>query len=155
MTPSQRVFGSGPRGLLISLLLWIIAWQLEPVLELPHILQNDPLRWVLFVLSILVSFLFGMWGLASLPPTKRGHQVVDTGAYKHVRHPLYASLLSSFNFGLAVFLNNWIYLLWAALLHPLWHWNIRKEEKLMAQEFPGTYEAYCQRTGRFFPRLWK
>ena len=42
---------------------------------------------------------------------------------------------------------------WAVLLHPVWHWNIRSEEQLMCDAFPGEYEAYCAKTGRFFPKL--
>lgn len=76
------------------------------------------------------------------------------GAYRCFRHPVQATLLSSFDFGLAILLKNWIYLIWALGLHALWHWNIRKEEALMTQAFPEQYPEYCRRTGRFVPRLW-
>jgi len=94
-----------------------------------------------------------LWGVKSLPPSRRGKEVITTGAFRFFRHPLYAAFLSCFNFGLAVFLNNWIYVAWAFVVHILWHVNIVSEEKLMIREFPGRYEEYCKMTGRFVPRL--
>jgi len=43
--------------------------------------------------------------------------------------------------------------MWAALLHPVWHYIIRYEEKLMIDIFGEDYKNYQQITGRFFPRL--
>ena len=94
-----------------------------------------------------------MWSVKSLPPAARGKDLVTTGPFRYLRHPLYAALLSCFNFGLAVILNNWIYIVWAVLLHGVWHWNIRSEEELMNQAFPKDYPEYCKVTGRFIPRI--
>jgi hypothetical protein len=52
-----------------------------------------------------------------------------------MRHPLCAAFLSMFNFGLAIHLNGYIYILWAVLLHPVWHYVIRYEEQLMIDTF--------------------
>jgi protein-S-isoprenylcysteine O-methyltransferase Ste14 len=75
--------------------------------------------------------------------------------FKYVRHPLYAAFLDFFDFGLAVLLNNWIYIIWAVLLHPVWHLLINKEEEDLKKIFPGEYEEYCKNTGRFIPRIIK
>jgi len=154
MTRFERLFGSGPRGLAISLVLFVLAWRLESVIELPHIIDIAPVRWIVFAMSVVGAIGLAAWGFKSLPPDHRGVNLVTRGAYKYFRHPVYASLLSSFNFGLAVLLNNWIYVAWALALHGVWHWSIRSEEKLMARAFPKQYADYCKTTGRFVPRLW-
>ena len=155
MNTYDRLFGAGPRGLAISLSLLLVAWRLEPVVGLPSIVDSAIVRWIIFGLGILGAAGLAAWSFRSLSPADRGVNLVTRGAYRYLRHPVYATLLSSFDFGLAVFLNNWIYLIWALALHPVWHWNIRKEEALMMQAFPDEYPEYCKRTGRFVPRLWR
>lgn len=154
MNTYERIFGAGPRGLIISLALLAIAWQLETVADLPHITANNMARWVIFGLTIAGSLSVLIWSVKSLPPAVRGNELVTTGPYRYVRHPVYAAFLSCLNFGLAVLLNNWIYIFWAVLLHAVWHWNIRSEEELMSRAFPKDYPEYCKVTGRFVPRVW-
>ena len=153
MNSYERIFGAGPRGSLIGLALLALAWQLESVVGLPSITASYVVRWLVFVLTVIGTVLIVVWSLKSLPPATRGKKLVTNGAYRYLRHPLYAAFLSCLNFGLAVLLNNWIYIIWAVLLHGVWHWNIESEEKLMRQEFPTEYKEYCQITGRFIPRI--
>lgn len=153
MNVYERVFGAGPRGFLISLALLALAWHLEVAVNLPSTTGSYFARWVIFVLSAVGSVVLVMWSLKSLPPAVRGRALVTTGAYRYLRHPLYAAFLSCLNFGLAVLLNNWIYILWAVLLHFVWHWNVRSEERLMREAFPQEYVEYCKVTGRFVPRI--
>ena len=153
MNTYERIFGAGPRGFLISLALLALAWQLESAAGLPSITASYLARWVVFVLTVVGAVFVVVWSLKSLPPATRGKELVTNGIYRYLRHPLYAAFLSCLNFGLAVLLNNWIYIIWAVLVHGIWHWNIESEEKLMRREFPTEYEEYCQITGRFIPRI--
>ncbi len=152
MNTYERIFGAGPRGLLISLALLALAKQWESAVGLPNITANYWVRWGVFVLTVVGAVFVVVWSLKSLPPATRGKKLVTNGIYRYVRHPLYAAFLSCLNFGLALLFNNWIYIIWALLLHGVWHWNIESEEKLMKREFPNEYEDYCQITGRFIPR---
>ena len=154
MNPYQRIFGAGPLGTLISVLLLIVSAWLADGYESLQIMVNDGLRFTLFALLSSVTVLIILWSIRSLPPGKRGNSLVTTGAFRHFRHPLYGAFLSFFNFGFAVLLNNWIYIAWALVQHPVWHWAIRGEEEMMERAFPGDYARYAARTGRFFPRLW-
>lgn len=154
MNTYERIFGAGPRGLLISLALLALAWQLDSAVGLPKITSSQLFRWVVFGLTAACSLILTVWSLKSLSPAARGKELVTTGVFRYLRHPLYAAFLSCFNFGLAVLLNNWIYVIWAVLLHGLWHWNIGSEEELMRRTFPKDYEKYCRITGRFVPRIW-
>ena len=153
MNTYERIFGAGPRGLLISLVLLALAWQFESAVGLPSITDSYLARWLVFGLTVVGAVFLVVWSLKSLPPATRGQKLVTNGAYRYFRHPLYAAFLSCFNFGLAVLLNNWLYIIWAGLLQGVWHCLIESEEKLMRQEFPQEYEEYCQITGRFIPRI--
>jgi protein-S-isoprenylcysteine O-methyltransferase Ste14 len=153
MRTYDRIFGAGPRGLLSSLAFLAFAWYLKSVVNLPRIIANDAARWAMFIMSTVGTTLMLIWSVKSLRPEERGVKLVTTGAYRYLRHPLYAAFLSCFNFGLAVLLNNWIYIIWAILVHGIWHWNIGSEETLMKRAFPKEYEDYCKITGRFVPRF--
>jgi len=153
MNTYEKIFGTGPRGLLISFSLLIIFSFIEKSFPTLQITDSDFLRYSVFGgLSILALFLI-IWSIKFLPPSVRGNKLITTGAFKYFRHPLYVAFLTFFNFGLAIFINNWIYIFWAVVKHPIWHWNIRGEEKLMEKEFPGEYEKYSRVTGRYFPRF--
>lgn len=154
MKTYDRIFGAGPRGFLISLVMLIIAWKLEPLVGLPTVCDSMSLRWSLFIIAVIATLILVIWSVWSLPPTARGKLLVTTGALKYFRHPLYAAFLLFFNFGLAIWFNNWIYIFWAIALHGVWHLNIRREEELMKQEFPKEYVEYSAVTGRFVPKLW-
>lgn len=153
MTSYERLFGTGPRGLAMSLALLVIFILFENKLSLPEITNSDILRYSIFtILSVITAFIL-FWSVKSLPPTERGNNLVTAGAFKYFRHPLYGAFLTFFNFGLAVLLNNWAYIIWAVTCHPIWHWNIKGEENLMESAFPNEYNNYCNITGRFFPRI--
>lgn len=154
MNSFNRIFGSGPKGLLISLVLLFLSFHLKDLLNIPKIfVDQDFLRLSIFVLLTMVSIAIIIWSIISLNPKLRGKTLITTGALKYFRHPLYAAFLTFFNFGLAILLNNWIFIIWAILLHPIWHLLVAEEEKTLKTTFPNDYEEYCKNTGRFFPRL--
>jgi len=154
MNNFNRIFGSGPKGLLISLVLLYFSFYLKDLLGIPKIFNDQIfIRQSIFGLLTIASIAVIIWSLISLNPNLRGKTLVTTGALKYFRHPLYAAFLSFFNFGLAILLNNWIFIFWAILLHPIWHLLVAEEEKTLKATFPNDYEKYCKNTGRFFPRL--
>ena len=156
MTTFQRLFGTGPRGMTISLVLLAGAWQLDERLALPVITSTDTLRYGASAALIAIALFVIVWSATSLPLAERGKKLVTSGAFRFFRHPLYAALVSFLDFGLAIFLNGWIYLAWAAIVHLIWHWNVRGEEALMREAFGSEYDDYCRTTGRFLPvrMLW-
>ncbi|MFA5165559.1 MAG: isoprenylcysteine carboxylmethyltransferase family protein [Candidatus Omnitrophota bacterium] len=154
-TKLSKIFGSGPAGLLISLVLFCIANWLNKRIDLPSISNSRFLLNSVFFVSILTTLVIIVWGVRSLPTADRGNKLCTTGAYKYVRHPLYAAFLSIFDFGLAIYLNSYIFVLWAVLLHPIWHYVIKYEERLMIDIFGEEYLEYQKKTGRFLPKLKK
>jgi protein-S-isoprenylcysteine O-methyltransferase Ste14 len=147
------MFGCGPLGTVVSLVLLVIAEGLRHLLHLPPLGLSLPVRLMVLVTAISGTVAIVMWSVRSLPVTSRGRELCSRGAFGVLRHPLYAAFLSVFNFGFAVFLNHTVFVLWAVALHPLWHWLVRGEERLMTQQFGEEYVRYAERTGRFVPRF--
>ena len=153
MNTYEKIFGTGPRGLLFSALLLGATAYLVPHVGLPSVHGIPLVGWISLGVSVVLTAALVVWSVKSLPVDARGERLVDTRAFRYFRHPLYAAFLLFFNFGLALYLDNWLYVIWALAQHPVWHLNIRGEEALMRTAFPGEYEEYCKTTGRFFPKL--
>lgn len=154
MRAYERIFGSGPKGTVISIVLLIVSYYLEDYVGLREIFTSDLTRFG----AVIILFLFGVvlfvWSLKSLSLEDRGRKLVAEGAYKYFRHPLYAAFLLFINVGIAFLLNNLIYLFWVAILFPVWSFIVRAEEALMKNEFKEEYATYCRNTWRFLPKLW-
>ena len=156
MNNFTRMFGAGLKGLFISLTFLVLAFYIKNLLNIPEIFINFKiLRLSIFIILTIISIIIIIWSIISLNPKLRGKTLITRGAFKYFRHPLYAAFLSFFNFGLAILLNNWIFIIWALLLHPVWHLLITGEEKVLKNTFPEDYEKYCKNTGRFIPKIFK
>lgn len=151
MQSYQRIFGTGPRGTVLSLLTLGLAWFLAPSLDWQPLHAHPNFGLTALLISIVITSAGMAWSLKSLPVEKRGRKLVTSGAFRRVRHPLYASFLLSFNFGLALYLDHWIYIVWAVMQFPIWTINVAEEERLMHDVFGQQYVEYCRRTGRFIP----
>ena len=80
-------------------------------------------------------------------------QLVTTGIYRYLRHPLYASLIWMY-FGAALAYANLAALATNLLIFiPAMYWRARLEERLLVLHLPG-YADYMKRTPMFVPRIW-
>jgi len=148
----QRIFGVGPLGAIVSLLLLWVAWLGAG--QMPEYAFDIPTaaRWAILTAGLLAGISVIVWSVRSLPVASRGRVLCRGGVFAWVRHPLYAAFLSLINPALAIFLDHPAYLIWAAVLHPLWHAMIGYEEGSMRRRFGVEYLEYAAATGRFFPR---
>ena len=87
---------------------------------------------------------------------RKGHQLITSGVYKYIRHPMYAAI---WMWGVAqvLLLHNWIagwsHLLSFSLLYFL---RVPREEQMMLNQFGEEYQSYMNRTGGIIPRrFWK
>jgi protein-S-isoprenylcysteine O-methyltransferase Ste14 len=81
---------------------------------------------------------------------KKDHELITSGPYALVRHPIYTGLLLAF-LGSAVARGEWRGLLAVALvLEALWA-KLRLEEKWMRAQFGESYEAYSRRVASLVP----
>jgi len=82
-----------------------------------------------------------------------GQQVVSTGPYAVVRHPMYAGALL-FLLGVPFALGSYWGLLGLPPLAAVIIWRLRDEERYLGRNLVG-YAAYCARVRyRLIPRLW-
>lgn len=148
-----RIFGVGPRGLVVSLALLGVAGALSGPAGLPVIHGHAGFGVAAGIVGTVLALAGAAWSVKSLPVQDRGRELVTRGAFRWVRHPLYAAFLIFFDFGLALYLDNWIYVIWATALLPLWRLNVVAEERMMADTFGEDWGAYCRRVGCLFPRI--
>jgi protein-S-isoprenylcysteine O-methyltransferase Ste14 len=149
--------------LVIASILFVITgyifWKPIP-LQIPWLLQ--------FALLLLGAVLFFpnlglyIWGLRSLGENFNAssgfgvrlhdsHQLVTSGPYAHIRHPMY----------LAVILAGWgglmIYLTWTMLGFSVMMLGViiraHREDQALAQEFGDAWYAYKNQVPRWFPKL--
>ncbi len=115
------------------------------------------LRWAGFALG-LASLAFWVWTQVALGKQwspqlqlRKQHQLVTTGPYRRIRHPLYTAMLG-YGLGLALVTANWVFV---ALVVVMVAWlppRVSREEQMMIGQFGDEYRAYMQRTGRFLPK---
>lgn len=83
------------------------------------------------------------------------HSLIQSGPYRLVRHPLYASLIWMF-FGVCLMrLNIGGFLATTLIFFPMMTYRAKQEEGLLRMRFP-EYAEYSGKTGMFFPKIrWK
>lgn len=84
---------------------------------------------------------------------QEGQTVIDTGPYRIVRHPMYASALLLF-IGLPLLMGSWWGLVPSAIFVVAIAWRSVHEERTLRTELQG-YDAYADRVRyRFIPLVW-
>ena len=118
-------------------------------------------RWVSWAGAVLFLFSYGLYGLvlrenAYLSRTievQQGQQVVDTGLYAIVRHPMYAATVVLF-LSMPLILGSVLSLLVMGLYVPLIVRRIQNEEAVLQKGLPG-YAAYQKKVPwRLLPYVW-
>jgi len=109
--------------------------------------------------SLLGLWAWGSLGLTRLrimPEPGATAELITTGPYRWVRHPMYLGVLLLM-FGFVLLNPNWLsnkwlsILLWMALVGVL-NRKAAREERFLEHAFPN-YAKYRQHTGRFIPPL--
>lgn len=100
---------------------------------------------------LLYSFLGLGNSLTAMPIPKDNGQLVTTGIYSRVRHPIYFALLLM-GFGVILDSGYWPQVIVYLLLYSLLSLKADWEESMLREKYP-QYKAYAEKTPRFFPRL--
>ena len=136
------------------------------LLAAPHVpidfLAERILPWtvMLFWIGAALTFaglLFAVWARVHLGTNwsgtvtlKRGHELITSGPYALVRHPIYTGLLLAC-LGSALARDEWRGVLALALVAlALWR-KLRHEERWMREQFGDAYGAYARRVAALVP----
>lgn len=85
---------------------------------------------------------------------RENHQLVTSGIYKSIRHPMYAAIFV-YALAQALLLSNWVAgpsCLVAFVL--MFVFRLRPEERMMSEKFGQPYQDYAAKTKRLIPGIW-
>jgi protein-S-isoprenylcysteine O-methyltransferase Ste14 len=116
------------------------------------------LRWLGFIIGLL-SIALIIWVQLELGrqfspqlQLRREHQLITSGPYSRVRHPLYTAIYG-LGLSLALVSANWFFVAFFVLSLVGLCLRVPKEERMLLDQFGDEYRAYMQHTGRFFPKM--
>ncbi len=161
-TPPDTLKRFGRRGeylvviqmVLVALYIFIPAW---PDLRSGDLYQRLALlRWSALLIGIVVGAILGIGGslnirkyLTPLPYPVDNNQLVDSGVYALVRHPLYSAQLFAAA-GWAIFSLSLTHLIVTLVALIFFNYKASKEEAWLMERHP-EYRKYASRVGKFVP----
>lgn len=87
-----------------------------------------------------------------IPAVKEGHELITSGPYRIVRHPIYTGILVAM-LGSAL-VSGWPWLIILIFIGVMFVWRVKVEEELMTQLFPQQYPEYKKGTKALIPLIW-
>ena len=146
----------------VGIMLAIIAAFLLPRLPMfsfLNVASINPLIDSLGVILCAAGMVFLVWARQNLGRNwsqtvsiKKGHELVTSGPYRYVRHPMYAGGIIACIGSAIVVGGAWILLL--VILGLIFLWRVGAEDRLMARQFPNEYPLYKKRTKALIPFVW-
>jgi len=83
---------------------------------------------------------------------KEGHELIRTGPYRTIRHPIYTGILLAM-LGTSVAIGEVRGLLAVVITWLSFYQKARREESFLSEEFGPGFVEHCHHTGMFLPRL--
>ncbi|HEX4005198.1 MAG TPA: isoprenylcysteine carboxylmethyltransferase family protein [Acidobacteriaceae bacterium] len=161
--PTQRLESAASRITRAIFFLAAIALLCLPYIPIPWLYRHFPAPalaafWIGAAITVAGMF-FAIWARRHIGSNwsrsvtiKQNHELITSGPYAFVRHPIYTGLLFAF-LGTAIATTQVRGLLAFALVFiPLWY-KLRLEEKWMRTQFGETYVAYSRRVAALVPFL--
>jgi protein-S-isoprenylcysteine O-methyltransferase len=84
---------------------------------------------------------------------KKNHQLIDSGPYRWMRHPMYTGLLGVLLGGALAYDSGAVLILLFLPFSVFFYWQSMVEEKLLAGHLGRAYREYQAGTGRLLPRI--
>jgi protein-S-isoprenylcysteine O-methyltransferase Ste14 len=109
------------------------------------------LTWVGVAIAVWARYCIGAYWSARVT-LKEGHQLIRTGPYAFVRHPIYTGMLLGV-IGATLIAGEWRGIVAVILLLVAHSLKALREEALLTKEFGDEYISYRKQTGFLFPRL--
>jgi protein-S-isoprenylcysteine O-methyltransferase Ste14 len=114
-------------------------------------LLGSALTWVGVGFAICARYHLAQFWSASVA-LRAGHQLIRTGPYAHIRHPIYTGMLTAV-LGSALAVGRYRALLAFLAILAGFVWKSIREEKLLASQFGSTFDEHRRHSGFFLPRL--
>lgn len=89
--------------------------------------------------------------LSPFPTPKSNAELIQTGLYKFIRHPIYTGIILT-TFGYGLYSSSLYRIIITIVLVTLFYFKSVYEEKQLLRKF-SNYELYIKSTGRFFPKI--
>ena len=161
--PAQRIEGTASQAIRVLLFLGAIAVLSVPI-PLPFLYRQfmPQSAGAFFVgLGITVAgLLFAVWARVHLGRNwsqtvmiKQEHELITSGPYAWVRHPIYTGILAGFLGSAVATAQVRGVLALLLVLGALWG-KLRLEERWMGGHFGATYAEYARRVPALVPRPW-
>jgi protein-S-isoprenylcysteine O-methyltransferase Ste14 len=109
------------------------------------------LTWAGVAFAIWARYHIGRYWSASVA-LKTGHELIRTGPYARIRHPIYTGILLAIA-GSSLAIGRYRALLALAIILIGFIWKSKREEALLAGQFGAAFEEHRRHTGFFLPRL--
>ncbi len=142
--------------LVIAYLLLFYGRRLPYPLNLNVVPHLAAMAWTAAILCA-IGLAFAIWARVTLGSNwsgvvtlKEGHELVERGPYRFVRHPIYTGILTMF-FATALAQGHLSGFAGTLLMFASFWIKLRDEEKLMLRQFDERYTAYQQRVKRIIP----
>ena len=160
---TQRLEPAASRALRVVIFLIAIVILAAPGVPLPWLyLQLWPVGLWPFWLGAAVTtagLLFAVWARHHLGSNwsrsvtiKQDHELITTGPYAVVRHPIYTGILAGF-IGMAIAISQVRGFVVFVLFFLAFWIKLRMEEQWMHSQFGEVYAAYAQHTAALVPYL--
>ena len=161
MKKLKEIAGYALGGLMFVLLIPTLMWWAS---GMPNLWPIPVARMVIAMVLAVLGLSLSVWSIVYMrrkgdgnPMDAFGHEVaprtkhlMTEGPYRLSRNPM---LTGSFVYfaGVCVWLWAWQALLVFVVFVVIMLLQVRSEEKRLRRDFGEEYEAYCRRTGRFWP----
>ena len=110
------------------------------------------IRLAILVVAFITALYLFRSGHVVVDREHKPDKVVTSGAFKHIRHPLYLASILAY-FGLAISTLSLLSLALFAGIFIFYNYLATYEEKLLEEKFGEEYIKYKQKTGKWVPRI--
>ena len=130
----------------------------HPWMQAINFILSAWLRWIGFAVGIMSIGLL-IWtelelGRQFSPQLKlrQDHQLITSGPYARIRHPLYTAVYA-FGLSLALVSANWFFVAFFLVSMVGLGARVPKEEQMLVEQFGEEYRLYMERTRRYWPKV--
>lgn len=148
----------GDAGQLILLGVFLVVWLGDSFLLHKSTFLSDYLplylRLIILGLTLITAMFLFKSGHVVVSHEERANNVVATGAFRYVRHPLYLASILTY-LGLTVFTVSLFSFALFVGIFVFHNYIASYEEKLLEVRFGEEYRKYKKRTGKWVPKIGK